>query len=116
MELSFEQVVILGLVATLVVQVIKWVLVLWKGVTLNKAKVSILVAVVSIGLAILFLFPTLSIVMSDPMDFVASIVEQAGAVVGLAYLIYVWLLKAIIDKLGLSEDALLARKTTVEVG
>lgn len=116
MELTFEQVVILGLVATSVVQVIKWVLVYWKGMTLSKTKVSILVAVVSVVLALFFLFPTLSIVMSDPMDFIMSMVEQAGAVVGLAYLIYVWLLKAIIDKLGLSDEVLLARKTTAEAG
>ena len=116
MELTAEQIVILGLAASMLVQCIKWVLVVWKGLILTKAKVSILVAVASIALAVMFMFPGLSIVAGDPMDLIRSVVEQAGAIVGLAYLIYVWLLKAIIEKLGLSDDAILARKTHVEVG
>lgn len=107
MELTIEQIVILGVVASAITQILKLILAYWKGFTLTTRKVSFVVVVVSIILAVGFQYKEIAIGGPDPMELVISVVMASSQIVALAYLFYVWLLKYLVDALHLTEERMI---------
>jgi hypothetical protein len=97
MELTPEQLLILGLVVVLITQVVKWVVVWFKVEQINKTILSIAVFVVSLILAVVWIKPTFP---TNWTDFVTALSETlviATALFGMAKIIYEWLIGRILD-------------------
>ena len=100
MELTVVQIAIIGLVAVVLIQVIK-LLAAKLGVVLSKFWVSVVAMVFSIALAVVWQLPKLPVV-SDPLEFLLELLQVVGGVVGFATLIYNLLLEKLLDGLGLT--------------
>lgn len=106
MELTTQQVVILGLVAPVLVQIIK-LLGAWFKKDLSQKTIIIILFVVSIVMAFIFMLP--QIPAWDFESIMSFIFVQMGAVMGLASLIYLFLYKWVFDKLTLNKERFLAK-------
>ena len=100
MELTVVQIAIIGLVAVVLIQVIK-LLAAKLGVVLSKFWVSVVAMVFSIALAVAWQLPKLPVV-TDPLEFLLELLQVVGGVVGFATLIYNLLLEKLLDGLGLT--------------
>ena len=100
MELTVVQIAIIGLVAVVLIQVIK-LLAAKLGVVLNKFWVSVVAMIFSIALAVVWQLPKLPVV-TDPLEFLLELLQVVGGVVGFATLIYNLLLEKLLDGLGLT--------------
>lgn len=100
MELTVVQIAIIGLVAVVLIQVIK-LLAAKLGVVLSKFWVSVVAMVFSIALAVVWQLPKLPVV-TDPLEFLLELLQVVGGVVGFATLIYNLLLEKLLDGLGLT--------------
>jgi len=100
MELTVVQIAIIGLVAVVLIQVIK-LLAAKLGVVLSKFWVSVVAMVFSIALAVVWQLPKLPVV-TDPLEFLLELLQVIGGVVGFATLIYNLLLEKLLDGLGLT--------------
>lgn len=110
MELNPTHLLVLGIVASVLVQVIKLVLAYWKGIVLTKRKISFFLVGIAIVMAVAFLYPELGVSFEDPMEGISMLVSRAGTITGLAYLFYVWLLKYLVDAFGLDEERMIEAK------
>ena len=100
MELTVVQIAIIGLVAVVLIQIIK-LLAAKLGVVLSKFWVSVVAMVFSIALAVVWQLPKLPVV-TDPLEFLLELLQVVGGVVGFATLIYNLLLEKLLDGLGLT--------------
>jgi len=100
MELTVVQIAIIGLVAVVLIQIIK-LLAAKLGVVLSKFWVSVVAMVFSIALAVVWQLPKLPVV-TDPLEFLLELLQVIGGVVGFATLIYNLLLEKLLDGLGLT--------------
>jgi hypothetical protein len=97
-SLTPEQVVIIGLIASLLTIVYKWIVGktgwLWlKG----KLALTIVVSILSIALAVLFAPPVLPAIGEDFWAFMGALVSVLSAYLGFATLIYNVFITALID-------------------
>ena len=109
MELTIEQLVLLGLVASLIAQTIKWLSATF-GVKLQSWVISLVVVLVSVVFSRLWAPQQFPAPGEDIMLFINQLLTFIGAVVGFATLIYNFLLKAVLDKVGLGVDQILHQR------
>lgn len=99
-ELSVLQLAIIGFLASALIQAIKLISAKFNFV-LSKEWIAVVAFVVSVILAIIWMTPQV-ILTGDPATVVVSVIKVAGEVVGFATVIYLVLLKRIIDGMGLN--------------
>ena len=97
MELSAEQLLLLGLVASVLSQLAKLLLAKF-GYSTSRLVITIIVVVVSVALGYVWLKPELP-TYTDPMQFALALLVAATAVFGFATLIYNVLLFKIFEVL-----------------
>jgi len=105
MELTTEQVILLGFIAPVIVQVIK-LFSAWLKHDLSQEVITVILFVVSVVLAFVFMPP--AIPDWSLQSIISFIFMQLGAVMGLAYIIYMFLYKWVFDKLTLNKERFLA--------
>ena len=103
MELSPEQILIIGFVASFLATAIRLVTVWLGGPALGKGVMSIIAGAVSLGLAFLF-FPSQWPVFGDPLQFLAEWLTLLSAYVGVATLIYNIVLDKLLNKVNLTPE------------
>jgi nitrate/nitrite transporter NarK len=108
MELTAGQLLIISAVATVVSAILRLVVAKFGGVEIGKGWMSILAYVVSVLLAVGFLWPLDLPVGGDPSQFVGALVALAGSVFGFATIIYNVLLDKLLDAVGLKVEELAA--------
>lgn len=101
MELTAEIIMIVGFVASILSAGIKLLSAKF-GVELTKFWMTVIVAAVSIVLAVLFNLPALPVYGDDPMLYVTSWLTLISGYVGFATLIYNLILDKVLDKLKLT--------------
>jgi len=107
-ELSPEQIVLIGLIASAIAQILRF-LFAWQGIQLSKLGITILLYVVALGLAILWNPPAFPPI-SDFPAFMTFLVNYVGGVVGWATIIYnVILDKIVLPYLKISSDQIKAK-------
>jgi len=106
MELTLEQMVILGLLATALTQVIKWIMAAL-GKEMKVWLVSLIVVMVSFAFAVIWGKPTWPAPGEDIMAFIAQLLAAVTSVVGWATVIYNFLFKAVLEKLELTPKQML---------
>src|SRR3989304_10489771 len=105
MELSAEQLLLLGLVASVLSQLAKLLLAKF-GYDTSRLVITIIVVVVSVALGYVWLKPELP-TYTDPMQFAVALLVAATAVFGFATLIYNVLLSKVFEVLTWTKDRLL---------
>ena len=106
MELSPEQVILVGLIATVISQVVKF-LAAWLGINIGRFWITIVAFVISLGLGWLWSGSQLPIC-SDPLECALEYLNLAASVLGWATLIYNLLLdKIVFQKLGFVKERFL---------
>jgi len=100
MELSPEQMVIVGLVASALSVIVKF-LAAKAGIELSKFWMTIVVGVVSVVLAVVFNLPQLPAYV-DPLQYVGAWLVILSAYVGSATIIYNLILDKVLDALDLT--------------
>lgn len=108
-QLSASQVIIIGLVATVLVEILKFVAAKFQNVQLTRQVVSLVAFVVSLALALAWLLPSV-IVSPDPMQTALDLLQQAAEVLGFATLVYNLLLAQLLEKLEVGAKALLQKR------
>lgn len=99
--LSPEQILIIGLVASLLGAVLRFAANRF-GFMPGKAAMTVVVAVVSLGLAVVFNLPALPIYV-DPLQYLGEWLVILSGYVGMATAIYNLILDKIFDKLNLTQ-------------
>jgi hypothetical protein len=99
LALTSEQVIYVTIIATLLVELLKFVLKKWKNIKMSKLVVTIIVYVFSMILAYLFLAPIIP-ASTDPIALTNSILQIALSVFAYATLVYNLLLDKVITGLG----------------
>lgn len=98
--LNIEQVIMIGFIATILTSLIRFILTRFQHVKIDKTIITIVVAILSVFLAIAWNMPALSIFdPENPLVFVETILNQAITVVGMATLIYNLLIVKVLEKL-----------------
>ena len=105
MELTVEQIFLVGLVASGISAVIRLLSAKF-GVELSKAVMTVIVSVVAFILAVLFNLPALPIYV-EPIQFVLEWVTLISAYLGMATLIYNLILDKVLDKVNLTTERFL---------
>ena len=108
MELTVEQLVLIGLLASVIVLLIRLVMAYF-GVDIPRLWVTVIAFVVSVVLGYLWT-PVGPPPLGDPLALAVWLVETATVVLGMATLVYNVLLQKILDGLGWSANKLLAKK------
>jgi hypothetical protein len=108
MELSLTQLAIVGMVATIISAVLRLVVAKWGGVEIGKGWMSVIAYVLSVVLAVVFLWPLELPAGGDPAEFVAVLLALASSVLGFATLIYNVLLDKLLDAVGADTEKLAA--------
>jgi hypothetical protein len=111
MNLTADQIIILGIASSVIAQVIKWISD-WQGKDLDRKWATAILFVVSLGLAFVWTswaIPALPVFVGDPMTDTASVLAWAGSllamlspIVGFAMAIYNLLLEKVF---GAAKDA-----------
>jgi len=102
MELTGTQIIILGLIASVLVQAIKLISAKF-GWNIGDKVTMVIVFVVSLVTAFLWIAPTVPITGWDIPSLINYLIEQIGAVLGFSVVIYVMLLKLVFEKLDLTK-------------
>ena len=97
MELSPEQILIVGFVASILGVILRLIFAKVGGVELGKGWMSVIVSVVALILAVLFNIPQLP-VYTEPLPYVAAWLALISGYLGAATLIYNLLLDKVLDK------------------
>ena len=98
MELSPEQIFIVGAIASVIGVIVKLLTAKISGFSISKFWMTIIVSVVSFVLAVVFNLPALPEYL-DPIQYVAAWLALISGYLGSATLIYNLLLDKILDKL-----------------
>lgn len=106
MELTALQLLIIGAVATALSAVLRLLVAKFKGVEIGKGWMSVIAYVVSIVLAVVWLWPLQLPAGGDPSEFVAALLGLASSVFGFATIIYNVLLSKLLDGVGLKVEEL----------
>lgn len=105
MELSTEQIYLVGLIASVLGAIIRFAVVQFGGKELGKFWMTMIVAAVAVVVAVLFQPPALPVYV-DPFQFAADWLGLIGAYVGAAAIIYNVMLDKVIKagatKMGIS--------------
>lgn len=115
MELNPTQIIIIGLIVTILVQVIK--LIAAKiGKPIDRKLITVFLFVLALGLAYLWASPTLPhwpVLTGEPgaialavLTFIGDLIGVASVVVGFATVIYNLLLQRVFDALGVGKGAI----------
>lgn len=107
MELSVEQLLLIGFVVSVLTQGIKY-LSIWLKFVPSKRMITIVAAVVSIALAFVWLKPVFGPI-DDVWLLLQSVVGNASGILGLATLVYNVILDKLFKFFGLSEEQMIAR-------
>lgn len=99
LTLTPEQVIYVTIIATLLVELLKFVLKKWKQIKLTKFVITIIVYVLSMILAYFFLSPSIP-ASTDPISLTNSVLQIALSVFAYATLVYNLLLDKVITGLG----------------
>jgi len=122
MQLSADQLIFIGVVTTIVVQIVRLLSARTKQVVLNKTVITVVLMVVALFLAYIWARPVLPMwptPVADPMsyallivDFIGKLIVVLSALFGFATIIYNLLVKAVFEKLGVGSDkiSMLANK------
>ena len=105
MELSLEQIFVLGLLASVLAQGVKLIAAKW-GKDTGKIVASIVVIVASVALSYFWMRPEIPPA-TDPMQLAIALLQAALSVFGFAVLIYNFLLAKIFEVLNWTKYALL---------
>ena len=108
MELSLAQLALVGLVATVVSAILRLVVAKFKGVEIGKGWMTVIAYVLSVVLAVAFLWPLDVPAGGDPAQFMAALLALASSVLGFATLIYNVLLDKLLDATGADTEKLAA--------
>jgi hypothetical protein len=106
MELTAAQLVLIGLVATVVSALLRLAVAKFGGVEIQKGWMSVIAYVLSVVLAVAFMWPLELPAGSDPSQFVAALLALATSVFGFATLIYNVLLDKLLDAVNLKVERL----------
>lgn len=108
MELTTVQLLIIGAIATVLAQGLKLLAAKVKGQVLSKQTVSLVAFVVSVILAVGFMWPQLQplLVAGEPIAVMNAVVSGAAAVAGAAGLIYNLLAEKLFEKLAFTQARL----------
>lgn len=98
-ELTGAQLLIVGFIATLIVQGLRLAIAKWGQTIINKRVVSIICFVISTALAYIFLKPAIPTT-HEPIELAVQLLSLAAGVMGFATLIYNLLLEKILSSLG----------------
>lgn len=98
MNLDPVQLLILGTIASVVVQGYKWLSAKLNKPELSRTVLTAVLIAVSLVLSYLWATPQLPNITESPLEFVQAILSVASSVVGSAIVIYNWLLKAVFEK------------------
>ena len=101
MELEIWQVVLIGLVASVVIQALKLIAAKF-GVVFSRAVIGWISAGVALALAVIFKWGELPPLSGDPMELINALAVYLGIVVGWATLIYNIVFEKILGGIGLS--------------
>jgi len=108
MELTLEQVALVGLVAAALAQIIKLLVAKFGKEKISRFWITVAAYVVSCGLAVVWMKPVLP-PLDDPAAFVAQLLVVAGAVIGFATLIYNLLLAKLLELIGWTAERVLGK-------
>lgn len=103
MELTATQVIIIGLVASVLAQGIK-MLSAWLKKPVGEKVTMVIVFISSLVLAYIFAQPPVPVGGWDIPEIINYLVTQVSAVLGLAVAIYVMLLKMVFEKFKLTQE------------
>jgi hypothetical protein len=107
MELTPDQVLIVGVVASILVVVLNFIAANF-GYKLGKGTLTIVVAVVSGLLAVLFNLPKLPVYV-DPLQYVGEWLALLSAYVGIATLVYNLIIDKVLQRLNLTQERFLKK-------
>lgn len=102
MELTATQIIIIGLVASVLAQAIKMISA-WLKKPIGEKVTMVIVFISSLVLAYVFVQPAVPIGGWDVPEIVNYLIQQISAVLGLAVAIYVMLLKMVFEKFNLTQ-------------
>lgn len=105
MNLTAEQIMVLGIVAMLVVQAYKLLLAKYQNLKLDRKTLKALTAFLAFAIALVYGIQEIQAVgLDDPMAFVGEILKHVAAIFAVATLMYNYLFKELADDLGISEE------------
>jgi len=102
MELTATQIVIIGLVASVLAQGIK-MLSAWLKKDLGEKAIMVIVFVVSLVLSFIWIMPLVPQIDWSVESIVAFLIQQIGSVLGFSVVIYTLLLKTVFEKMNLTK-------------
>lgn len=106
MELTALQLLIIGAVATALSAALRLLVAKFGGFEIGKGWMSVIAYVVSIVLAVVWLWPLELPVGGDPSQFIAALLALASSVLGFATIIYNVLLDKLLNGVGLAVEKL----------
>ena len=125
MQLSAEQVILIGFVSTLIVQAVKLVTAKFK-LTLDRKWITVILMVVAVFLAYIWARPELPAwpgPVDDPMiyfglvvAFIGKIIVALSAIAGSAKILYNLLFQGVFDKLGIGKALITDLSKKPELG
>lgn len=110
MELDLYQIFLVGLVASVLVQILRLIGANF-NVDFSREAIGWISAGVSLVLAVYFLLDKLPTLVGDPMELLAAVVAYLSMIVGMATLIYNIVFGKLLDGIGLSVAKFLKRKS-----